>query len=243
MKFLPRVQKTVLALLFSTAIIVQSTYQVHAFAIPVFDAGNFGQNIVEAAKTLQQINNQITQLQNDAQMLINQAKNLMKMPGSIAANLQSSLHQLDNLIRNANGVAYKISEIDQKFQNLYPDEYSTATSNNQIFQDAKAIWQQAKQGFQHSMHVQANVVEQVRNDRSILNGLISDSQSATGNLQVMQAGNQIQALAAKQNMQLQSLLAASARAEALNQAAALQTKEQARARFQNFLGDGSAYSH
>lgn len=221
----------------------QPVYQAHAFALPVFDAGAFGQNIVDAAKTLQQINNQISQLQNDAQMLINQAKNLIKLPGSIAANLQSSLHQLDNLIRNANGVAYKISEIDQKFQDLYPDEYSAATSNNQIFQDAKAIWQQAKQGFQHSLHVQANVVEQVRNDRTILDGLISDSQSATGNLQVMQAGNQIQALAAKQNMQLQSLLAASARAEALNQAAKLQTKEQARARFSNFLGDGSAYSH
>ena len=221
----------------------QPAYQAHAFALPVFDAGAFGQNIVDAAKTLQQINNQISQLQNDAQMLINQAKNLIKLPGSIAANLQSSLHQLDNLIRNANGVAYKISEIDQKFQDLYPDEYSSATSNNQIFQDAKAIWQQAKQGFKHSLHVQANVVEQVRNDQTILDGLISDSQSATGNLQVMQAGNQIQALAAKQNMQLQSLLAASARAEALNQAAALQTKEQARARFLNFLGDGSAYSH
>ena len=238
-----KLKRPLFAVMFTALTISQPVYQARAFSIPVFDVSNFGQNIVEAAKTLQQINNQITQLQNDAQMLINQAKNLMKMPNSIAANLQSSLHQLDNLIRNANGVAYKISEIDQKFQDLYPDEYSAATSNNQIFQDAKAIWQQAKQGLQHSMHVQANVVEQVRNDQTILDGLISDSQSATGNLQVMQAGNQILALAAKQNMQLQTLFAASARAEALNQAAALQTKEQARARFSNFLGDGSAYSN
>ena len=59
----------------------QPAYQAHAFALPVFDAGAFGQNIVDAAKTLQQINNQISQLQNDAQMLINQAKNLIKLPG------------------------------------------------------------------------------------------------------------------------------------------------------------------
>lgn len=239
----PKFKRPLFAAMIGALTLSQPVYQAHAFSLPVFDAGSFGQNIVEAAKTLQQINNQITQLQNEAQMLINQAKNLVKLPGSIAANLQNSLHRLDNLIRNAGGVAYKISEIDQKFQNLFPDEYSAATSNNQIFQDAKAIWQQAKQGFQHSMHVQANVVEQVRNDQTILDGLISDSQSATGNLQVMQAGNQIQALAAKQNMQLQSLWAASARAEALNEAAKLQSKEQARARFQNFLGDGSAYSH
>lgn len=238
-----KLKNTMLAMLLGSAVMLQPAFEANALAIPVFDAGNFGQNIVEAAKTLQQINNQITQLQNEAQMLINQAKNLAKLPNSIAANLQNSLHRLDNLIRNANGVAYKTSEIDQKFQDLYPDEYSATTSNNQIFQDAKAIWQQAKQGFQHSMQVQATVVEQVRNDQTILDGLISDSQGATGNMQVMQAGNQIQALAAKQNMQLQSLLAASARAEALNKAAALQTKEQARARFTNFLGDGSAYSY
>ena len=33
---------------------------------PVFDAANYGQNLMTAARTLQQINNQITQLQNQA---------------------------------------------------------------------------------------------------------------------------------------------------------------------------------
>jgi hypothetical protein len=37
---------------------------------------NYSQNILTAARTLQQINNQITMLQNQAQSLINQAKNL-----------------------------------------------------------------------------------------------------------------------------------------------------------------------
>jgi P-type conjugative transfer protein TrbJ len=41
----------------------------------VFDPSNYSQNILTAARTLQQINNQITMLQNQAQSLINQAKN------------------------------------------------------------------------------------------------------------------------------------------------------------------------
>ena len=40
----------------------------------VFDPNNYAQNVLTAARALQQINNQITSLQNQAQMLINQAK-------------------------------------------------------------------------------------------------------------------------------------------------------------------------
>ena len=43
--------------------------------VVVFDPNNYAQNVLTAARALQQINNQITSLQNQAQMLINQAKN------------------------------------------------------------------------------------------------------------------------------------------------------------------------
>jgi len=42
----------------------------------VFDAPNFSQSLLTAAHTLQQIDNQVMQLQNEAQMLINQSRNL-----------------------------------------------------------------------------------------------------------------------------------------------------------------------
>src|SRR6185369_5499304 len=48
----------------------------------VFDPNNYAQNVLTAARELQQINNQITSLQNQAQMLINQAKNLASLPYS-----------------------------------------------------------------------------------------------------------------------------------------------------------------
>ena len=48
----------------------------------VFDPNNYAQNVLTAARALQQINNQIASLQNQAQMLINQAKNLATLPFS-----------------------------------------------------------------------------------------------------------------------------------------------------------------
>src|SRR3546814_13739832 len=44
--------------------------------ITVFDPGNYSQNLLTAARTLQQINNQIQSLQHEANMLDNPAKNL-----------------------------------------------------------------------------------------------------------------------------------------------------------------------
>jgi len=50
------------------------------------------------------------------------------------------------------------------------------------------------------------------------------------------------ALAAKQQMQLQTLLAAQARAEAQENARKAQIEEAARAATRRFLGDGRAYT-
>src|SRR3546814_80382 len=47
--------------------------------ITVFDPSNYAQNILTAARTLQSVNQQIQQLQNEAQMLVNQGKNLARI--------------------------------------------------------------------------------------------------------------------------------------------------------------------
>ncbi len=213
-----------------------------ARAITVFDPTNFGQNLLQAVRSLIQINNQINQLANEAQMLINQAQNLASLPASIAADLQASLRRVDTLIRNAQGIAYRVSAIDSEYRRLFPEQYGSAVSTSQIIQDAQEAWALARQGFKHSLEVQAEVVGQVRSDALVLDRLVARSQGAVGNLQVAQAGNQLAALVAKQSMQIQTLLAASGRAEALDRARTLAAHEQGRARFERFLSDGSAYT-
>jgi P-type conjugative transfer protein TrbJ len=60
----------------------------------VFDPNTYAQNVLTAARALQQINNQITSLQNQAQMLINQGKNLAALPFSSLLQLEHPLHRL-----------------------------------------------------------------------------------------------------------------------------------------------------
>ena len=208
----------------------------------VYDPSNHAQNILTASRTLIQINNQVQQLTNEAQMLINQADNLTTLPMSVASDLRASLRRIDALIGSARGLAYQVSEIDSTYRRLFPEEYASAVSTSQIVQDAHEAWRLARHGFQHSLDVQAETVGQLRADAITLDRLIAESQGAVGNLQAAQAGNQLTALAAKQSMQLQTLMAASARAEALESARILAAREQARARLKRFMGDGSAYT-
>ncbi len=152
------------------------------------------------------------------------------------------LRQVDSLIQNAQGLAYQVSAIDSEYRRLFPEQYASAAPTSQIIQDAQEAWVLAREGFKYSLEVQAEVVGQVRTDAVVLNRLVAESQSAVGNLQVAQAGNQLTALAAKQSMQLQTLFAASSRAEALESARGIAAREQGRARFERFLGDRSAYT-
>ena len=213
-----------------------------AHAITVFDPANYSQNLLQATRALIQINNQVRQLANEAQMLINQAQDLASLPTSIAAELQASFAQVDALIRDAQGIAYQVSAIETEYRRLFPEQYDVAVATSQILQDAHEAWRLARSGFQHALQVQAEVVNQVRADAATLDRLVAESQAAAGNLQALQAGNQLTALAAQQSMQLQVLLAASARAEALDRARAIAAHEQGRARLERFLGDGNAYT-
>lgn len=85
----------------------------------VYDPQNHAENIVSAARALEQINNQITSLQNEAQMLINQARNLTSLPYSALQDLQQSVQRTQQLLGEAQRIAYDVQAIDQAFQTDY----------------------------------------------------------------------------------------------------------------------------
>jgi P-type conjugative transfer protein TrbJ len=94
----------------------------------------------------------------------------------------------------------------------------------------------------HRAPVQAQVVENVQADAQTLGSIVSRSQGAEGALQAQQATNQLLALTAKQQFQIQNLMAAQYRAQAVEQARRAHAEIDARAMTTKFLGSGSAYT-
>jgi P-type conjugative transfer protein TrbJ len=217
------------------------------FSIPahaqwiVFDPTNFGQNILTAARELQQVNNEIRMLENQATSLINQARNLASLPYSSLAQLQQQITQTQQLLAQAQRIAYSVTTIDQAFTQTYPQAYSGSTSSQQLLADAQTRWQNALASFQDTMRVQAGVVTNLNNTRTQINALVSSSQSATGALQAAQSGNQLVALQTTQLADLTALMASIARAQSLDAARTLETQAQAQAQTNNFLNYGSGY--
>lgn len=210
--------------------------------ISVFDPGNYSQNVLTAARTLQQVNNQIKALQNQAQSLINQAHNLSTIEFPELQAITSTLQQIDQLMGQAQGIQFRVSSLEQQFRTLFPTSFSQLLTSSQHAGEAKARMDTAMAAFQHTMNVQARIVETVQTDADTLNSIVAKSQSAEGALQAAQASNQLLALSAKQQFQIQNLMAAQYRAEAIDAANRAQTQADARAAATKFLGSGQAYT-
>jgi P-type conjugative transfer protein TrbJ len=211
-----------------------------AHAIIVFDPSNYAQNVLTAARTLEQITNQITSLQNEAQMLINQAKNLASLPYSALQTLQQNVQRTQQLLQQAQGIAFNVRQIDQMFAQKYGN-VSMSASNQQMVADARSRWQNTVGGLQDAMRVQAGVVGNIDTNRTQMSALVSQSQSAGGALQAAQAGNQILALQSQQLSDLVALLASNGRASALTEAERTAAAEQGREQRRRFLTPGSGY--
>ena len=234
-----RFRRTLLASACASLIIL-SVVSIPAAAFVVFDPSNYAENVLQAARSLEQINNQITSLQNEAQMLINQARNLASLPYSSLQRLQQSIQRTQQLLSQAQNIAFDIQQIDQAFQTTYGSA-SMSASDQQLITDARTRWQNTVGGLQDAMRVQATVVGNLETNRTEMSALVGQSQGATGALQAAQAGNQILALQAQQLADLTAVVAADGRARALADAERAAAAEQGREQRRRFLAPGAGY--
>ena len=213
-----------------------------AAAIPVFDATNYTQNILQAARALEQINNQIKSLQNEATMLQNMARNLERIDFPQLQQISGSLKQIDQLMGEAKGISFKVDELEQSFGRMFPGSVDRVLKTDARAAEAKTRLDTALDSFRHSMTVQAEVVSQIRDDAALLSELSKRSDSAVGSLQAQQATNQLLALSTKQQLQLQELMAAEFRSDAIERARRVQAEAEAKAATKRVLGSGKAYT-
>jgi P-type conjugative transfer protein TrbJ len=211
-------------------------------ALTVFDPLNYEQNLLSAIRALDSVGNQIRQLQNQAQALARMDRNLLPQSGSIAPQLQTTLSSLRAQVARGEALALTVRETDAAYQQMFPTSFSNALTGNEAIGAAKSRWDEAYASFKRAALLQGHVGDVVGSDGRLLDDILGRSQSAVGALQVSQAGNELTALGVKQALQLQTLIAAQYRAETSDRARSIVAQEEARQRFQQFLGDSRAYT-
>jgi P-type conjugative transfer protein TrbJ len=219
----------------------QSAHAFFGLGNIVLDPSNLAQNVATATNTVRQINNQIEQLQNEAQMILNQVEDLKQLDFNTVDNLLAILERIDELMTESEEISYEVAESERRYQETFPESYEDLT-NEGIVEHAIEQWQLSQKTFGHAIKVQSGIVSAISEARTTMGSLVAESQAATGNLAVNQAGNQLMALSIEQQMQMQQLMAAHYRMMATEQARRHAIEEQSRVLHDRFRGDRSAYS-
>ncbi|WP_070157808.1 P-type conjugative transfer protein TrbJ [Sphingobium phenoxybenzoativorans] len=221
------------------ALIVPAT---PARAFVVFDPSNYAQNLLTAARALNQINNQIKSLQNETMMLGHMAKNLTRIDFPQLRQITQSLEQIDHLMGEAQSIGFRMEHVDEQYRSLFPAGIDSNAGTASHVTQARARLSSAMAAFKQTMEVQGRVVENVESDGKLLAAMVAKSQDAEGALQVAQATNQLLALTAKQQFQIQAMMAAQYRAESIEKSRRAQAEADAQAATRKFLGSGTAYT-
>lgn len=174
-------------------------------AMTVFDPSNFAQNSLTAAHMAESLVNQ-------AQQISNQLRDLEALGYSSEGTLQSSLGELQSLMNSAESLGLTQGTLDSKFSEMYPaygQQYQGDAAYKQQYQD----WnQELRTSINDAMRSHGLAARNVQ-EAGELQQLVTYSQSAEGNLQAVQAGNQISALILNKLMQLQEIIVAQGQAQ------------------------------
>jgi P-type conjugative transfer protein TrbJ len=205
-------------------------HAIFGFGDIVIDPTNLIQNALTATRTLQQVTDQ-------ARMLRNQVTQMTRLGIYVGEDFERTLSDLNRLTHQARGLTYRIDEIERVFEMHFPDAYADWSVTEQA-QIADAQQDAAIMAFRDSIQMQAQITQAIEQDSRQLNVLMNASQGSAGQLSAVQAGNQITALSAKQTMQMQTLMAAQYRAEAIERSRALYAEQAGAARHEAFMGRG-----
>jgi P-type conjugative transfer protein TrbJ len=225
----------------AAALVFTGTVPAHAqFGGIVFDPQNYVQSVLTAARELQQVNNQIQQIENQTTSLINQAKNLASLPYSLVSTITSQIQRTEQLLAQAQRIAYSVATIDQAFTTNY-GAVNLNLSQQQMVANAQSRWQTSVAALQDAMRTQATVVGNITTGRTTVTSLGASSQSATGALQASQINNQLLVQISQQLADLIALESANDRAQALIAAAKATDQNQSATQLNTFLTPGPGY--
>jgi len=226
----------VLGLLLTTALPTNSS------ALTVFDPLNYQENLLSAARALEQINNQVRLLQGQAQMLLKMDQNLLRLGSTMSPDLLRSLGDIQTHLRAGEGIALQLRATEAAYDRLFPKQVSLALSADDMLRNAKVRWDEQYAALRRAALLQGRIADGIEIDTRLLGDAMARSRGAAGALEVAQAGNELTALNVKQALALQGLLAAQHRAATIATARELAAEEEGKQRFKSFLGNGQAYT-
>ncbi|WP_135209828.1 P-type conjugative transfer protein TrbJ [Vitreimonas flagellata] len=207
--------------MFGFAAIVAATPMAPARAqMTVIDPTNLAQNLLQATRALEQINNQIRQIEQATQML-------RQNPLQLSPELTQSISEARELFNTAQGIAFEVNQVGDNLRTLYPETWEDFDLAG-VLQQSERWEQESRESLQRAMEAEARAARSIEGSRNRIDRALQSSSSAEGQTGAIQASNQLLGVTASQLAEIHALLIAQGRALETERMERLAREERAR---------------
>ena len=186
-----------------TAGLTTSLLPNQAQAAIVYDPTNHIQNILTAARALEQIRVQTEQL-------TAQIRSLAQSPYDHAAQIGEAMRALNELNSQARGLASTVRGLDRQFEDLYPSNHSAHTAMQRLEAASRRI-EMSRETAQDLAITAASIDSSRAGRTNRMAGAIAASRAAEGETGAIQSSVQALGVLSEQLEGLQTLMAAQSR--------------------------------
>jgi P-type conjugative transfer protein TrbJ len=168
------------------------------------------QQATQMAKEIETAINTAATLQNQISQYNEMLKQGMSLPSSMFNRMTGDLQQLQSLYQQSKALSGGLSNFDTQFRSQFQgyDSYLAQSGKSSSYMgDNYRRWNE--QGFDNmrtAMRAAGMNVSSISDEDALLSQLVQRSQSASGRMQAVQAGNEIAAQQVQQMMKLRQLL-------------------------------------
>jgi P-type conjugative transfer protein TrbJ len=208
-----------------------------ALAGTMTGGATFPEQIVQEVTEVQQLAQQAQQVQEQIQMVYQQAMNLKSLPTQMWSSVSGDLNNLVNIAGQAQGLSYASQNLASQFTQTYPAAASIGNNYGQQMQTWTTDTNGQIQSMLQQNQLQAN---QFASQQAALQAIQNASQSASGRMQVLQAGNQIAGMEVNQIQQLQQEIMAGNSAMGAYEAQRVNQRQQATNSVNNLYSQAAA---
>jgi len=186
----------------------------------VIDPTNLAQNLLQATRALEQINNQIRQIEQATQML-------RQNPLQLSPELTQSISEARELFDTAQGIAFEVNQVGENLRTLYPETWEDFDLEG-VLQQSERWKQESRDSLQRAMEAEARAARSIEGSRNRIDRALQSSSSAEGQTGAIQASNQLLGVTASQLAEIHALLIAQGRSLETERMERLAREERAR---------------
>ena len=189
-----RLKASTVLLFFTNTIVFNAAYAL----VDPYSYLNYFENTLTAIHSATQIKNQLSQLRN-------QTQNTQNISDYQWNNEQQLIQRLDNNMQQGQGMSYSMSNVNQRFQQRYPNYTRSPmgqTNYNQAYQNWNSTTLDTLRNTLSTAGMSAN---NFSNEHQLLQNLVQQGQGAQGRMQVLQVSTEIAAENVNQMEELRRL--------------------------------------